>query len=230
MQIVAFALRTLRNHPTRASLVVLFLALAASMTWFFDEGHEVVLPFRVKVVEPGVIVRGARQSPWVLRRVLRKYGIRTIINLDDRVLERQALDRADADPYAKEKAIAAEMGARYFGFIWQGSGIGPYEEYDMVADVLASSETRPVFVHCAAGQKRTNAALAAYWIRHKGYSLEQTVEGLKTYGLIPERKPDFMKHLTGYFDHTRRHPRPSPPVALPSAYPNPMETGPARQD
>ncbi|MCX8037969.1 MAG: hypothetical protein N3D11_13145 [Candidatus Sumerlaeia bacterium] len=200
------------------------------MTWFFDEGHEVVLPFRVKIVESDVIIRGARQSPWVLRRVLNKYNIRTIINLDDRVLERQNLDRPDADPYAKEKAIAAETGVRYFGFLWQGSGIGPYEEYDMAADILASSETRPVFVHCAAGQKRTNAALAAYWIRHKGYTLEQTVEGLKAYGLVPEQKPDFMKHLAGYFEYTRQHPRPSPPITLPVPHPNPMETRSARRN
>jgi len=173
------------------------------------------VPHDVSVVEPGGIVRGARQTPFMLRKIIQDYHIRTIINLDDKVLERRNKNRPDADPYVREKAIARDLGVQYHGFVWQGSGIGPYPEYDAVADILATTSSRPVFLHCAAGEKRTNAALVAYWIRYRGYTLERAIEGLMPYGFTPSRRPELIEHLRGYFEYTKRTPQPGPPTKTP---------------
>jgi protein tyrosine/serine phosphatase len=179
----------------------------AATAWAIKEYRYYFFPAHFFVVEPDSFYRGARQTPSMLRRIIEEHHIRAIVNLDDKVLEREDLDRPDADPYEQEKALAKEYGIQYYGFIWEGSGVGPYQEYDEVADILASLANRPVFLHCAAGEKRTNAALAAYWIRHRGYTLEQAVEGLILYGQNPSRRPEFMDHLRGYYEYTKRHPR-----------------------
>ncbi|KPL05648.1 hypothetical protein AMJ85_11450 [candidate division BRC1 bacterium SM23_51] len=168
-------------------------------------------PKRFRIVELGAIYRGGRQTPPMLRKIIEKHQIRTIINLDDKVLEKDEPYRAEADRYAEEKAIAKEYGLQYHGFVWGGDGIAPFEEYNQVADILASTASRPVFVHCAAGAKRTNAALAAYWLRHRGYTFEQAVEHLqRDYGLIPKRKPDFLRHLRAYYEYASQKPPPNP--------------------
>jgi len=194
---------TLRKMLALAAVIV----LAGGTVWAIKEYRHYLHAANFYVVEPGSFLRGARQNPYMLRKIIEEHHIRAIVNLDDKVLERQDLDRPDADPYEAEKALAKEHGIQYYGFIWQGSGVGPYEEYDEVADILASPANRPVFLHCAAGEKRTNAALAAYWIRHCGYTLDQAVQGLIPYGLSPSRKREFVDHLRGYYDYTKSHPR-----------------------
>jgi len=190
--------------PRKTTIGLAVVAILAAATAVVREHRYYLWPKRFRVVEPGAIYRGGKQTPRILRKIIRKYRIKTIVNLDDKVLEKDEPDRPGADPYKAEKVIARELGVRYYGFIWQGSGNGPFAEYDKVADILASTATRPVFVHCAAGQKRSNAALAAYWIRRRGYTFEQAVERLKReYGLIPEQKPDFLGHLKRYYEYCR---------------------------
>jgi protein tyrosine/serine phosphatase len=214
---LANRVKSLKGRPGVYGVVA--VALLAALGWGVKVLRHHFLPHHFYVVESGGIYRGARQSPNVLRKIIREYHIRTIVNLDDKVLEKENPGRPGADLYADEKAIAKESGLQYYGFVWQGSGIGPYPEYDVVADILATTSSRPVFLHCAAGEKRTNAALAAYWIRRRGYTLEQAVEGLKHYGFVPRRKPDFMEHLRGYDEYVKRHPRPTDSPSAPPKKP-----------
>lgn len=190
------------------------LVLVSTATWGLIKYRDRFLPHRFYVVQRGAIYRGARQSPAMLRDLIQKYRIRTIVNLDDKVLDKANPNAPGADLYAEEKTIARELGLQYYGFAWKGSGIGVYEEYDAVADILATTSTWPVFIHCAAGQKRTNAGIASYWIRYRGHTFEQAIEGLKRYGLKQLEKPDFVAHLSGYCDYVSRHPRPHPPAVL----------------
>jgi len=212
-RLIARAKTISRRQLLVATATIVALVVVA---WTIKTFRHYVLPHHFYVVENGGIYRGARQTSPILRKLIREYGIRTIVNLDDKVLEREDRDRPGADRYADEKAIVKEYGLQYYGFCWQGSGVGPYPEYDAAADILATTSSRPIFLHCAAGEKRTNAALAAYWIRHRGYTLQQAIDGLLAYGLSPVRKQDFLAHLRGYYEYVRANPRPKlSPVASP---------------
>ena len=210
-------IRRMKSLTRRQAIgAILAVVAIAALGWAIKTFRGYFFPHRFYVVESGAIYRGSRQTLRITRKIIEKHHIRTIINLDDKVLERENVDRPDADPYADEKGIAKEGGLQYYGFLWQGSGIGPYQEYDAVADILATTSSRPIFLHCAAGEKRTNAALAAYWLRHRGYTLEQAIKGLRPYGLSPSRKPAFMEHLRGYYEYVKSNPKPS---GLPSPPP-----------
>ena len=207
--------RILVGRPSRRTVVILAAAGLIALAGFgLKKYRSHFFPHRFYVVESGAIYRGARQTPEIMRSIIQKYGIRTIVNLDDKVLEKGNPNAPGADVYAEEKAVARDLGVQYFGFIWNGSGLGAFDEYDAVADILATTSTRPVFIHCAAGEKRTNAGIAAYWIRFRGFTLDRTVEELKRYGLRPFRKPSLMKYLTAYYDYTKQNPRPHPSAVL----------------
>lgn len=194
----------------RIVVVVGVVVLLVAAEEILREHRYYIYPKRFRTVEPGAIYRGGRQTPRILRKIIEDYQIQTVINLDDKILEKDDPQRVGADRYREEKAIAKEYGLQYYGFIWEGGGIGPFEEYDAVADILASTVSQPVFVHCAAGKKRSNAALAAYWIRRCGYTFEQAVEHLqRDYGLVPKKKPDFLRHLRLYSEYTSRNPAPN---------------------
>jgi len=202
-----------RKHCVFSRRRILYGALAlgivAVATWAVKEFRFYVLPRRFAVVETDKIYRGGRQTLPVLKRILRKHNIRTIINLDDKLLEKDEPWRPGADRYVHQKNLAKALGIQYRGFIWNGSGVGPFDEYDAVADILATTSSQPVFVHCAAGKKRTNAAIAAYLIRYRAYSFDQVVQYLERNGLSPRRKRELIGHLSRYYEYAMNNPRPA---------------------
>jgi protein-tyrosine phosphatase len=57
-----------------------------------------------------------------------------------------------------------------------------------------------VYVHCAAGKQRSNAAVAAYRMRHCGWTLEQTLAELEEkYGLDRTAEAALVEHLEKYW-------------------------------
>jgi protein tyrosine/serine phosphatase len=185
---------------------VLFLMTLAGLGMKSMRGYW--LPIRVAAIEQGGIVRGAHQSPRVMQHLIDKYHFRTIINLDDKVLD----GRDDPDRYREEKQLARRLNIRYVSFLWTGNGRGLFSEYDAVADLLADPANRPVFVHCAAGEKRTNAALAAYLIRCRGYTIEQVIGALSAFNLTPDKQPKQIQYLREYSEYVQQHRRTSDAV------------------
>jgi protein tyrosine phosphatase (PTP) superfamily phosphohydrolase (DUF442 family) len=169
-----------------------------------------VFPRSLHEIEPGGLYRGGRQAPRVLEGLIRKHGFRTIINLDDKVLDDDPAGPPKADSYLPEKNLAKTHGIGYFAFLWKGSGVGPFQEYDRVATLIAQAE-RPVFFHCSAGSKRVSAALAAYWIRFQGHTYDQAMERLRReYGLTLGDEGKLPLHLRSYFEYTKKTPLSAP--------------------
>jgi protein tyrosine/serine phosphatase len=191
--------------PRIAKTAAILLVVAAS-TALIKEYRHYFFPKRFRVVEPGAIYRGGQQTPRMLRKILEDNHIQTIINLDDKVLDENP--RTGPDPYKAEKAIGGKYGVEYYGFLWGGDGIGPFDEYDTVADILATTFSRPIFLHCAGGKRRTNAALAAYWIRHCGYTVKQVADRLdRRDGFERKNEPHFFHHIEKYFQYAQRNQR-----------------------
>lgn len=199
-----------RRRLTRPRVIkgaVIVSILVASVV-VVKECRYYFIPKNFGIVESGAIYRGGCQTPRVLRNILQKYHIRTVVNLDDQILDYDGAKGRAVDRYAAEKAIAGELGIRYVGFVWEGTGLGPFGEYDAAADILASTYSQPVFLHCSGGKRRTNAALAAYWIRHCGYTFEQVVERLSQHrGFNLGHNRRFFEHLRKYYEYSQHNPR-----------------------
>jgi protein tyrosine phosphatase (PTP) superfamily phosphohydrolase (DUF442 family) len=119
---------------------------------------------RVRVVVPGRLIRGAWQRPGVLRSIIRRERIKTIVSL-------AAINRDDPK-YVEQAKVVAETGVDWVLVPMRGSQ-GTVDQMARAADLLADPARQPVFFHCVAGHHRTSLGHAAYLIRHEGASAEQ---------------------------------------------------------
>lgn len=145
----------------RRILAIIVLSLVCGVA--IDRRHE-VFEKRVAVIVPDHLVRGAWQRPWPLRRLIDREGVRTIVTLT-------AINTHDPK-YVMQRKVVDQAGIDWVIVPMRGS-TATIEQLAETADLLADSERQPVFFHCVAGHHRTNLALAAYRIRHEGWSAEQ---------------------------------------------------------
>jgi protein tyrosine phosphatase (PTP) superfamily phosphohydrolase (DUF442 family) len=119
---------------------------------------------RVRVVEPGRLVRGAWQRSGPLKRIIAREGIKTIVTLT-------AINASDPK-FAVQRRVVEETGIRWVIVPMRGSR-ATAEQMAAAADLMADPGRQPVFFHCVAGHHRTSLAHAAYLIRHRGYTADQ---------------------------------------------------------
>lgn len=172
----------------RGGLLVAAIIVAAVVTAKYTRHY--VLAKRFAVVEPGALYRCGRLKPWPLERVTRDYEIKTILTLLDDV-------PADRDQ-AYEKQLAKERGITLIRVPMPGDGRGSLPALDRAADILADQERRPLLFHCAAGVHRAGATLAAYRMKHCGWSFEEAIVEGRSYGYPIDHKPELVAHLRAY--------------------------------
>lgn len=164
--------------------VTLAVLLATAGGWLTADRWYHVFEKRVVVVEPGQLVRGAFQRPWPLRRMLEREGIRTIVTVSG--------VGGNADRFAAQAEVVAQAGVGWKVVPILGSRPS-LEQMSEAADLLADPSLRPVFFHCVAGHHRTSLALAAYRIKHEGWSAARAWAEISS---VPWSRPE-----TDAFDH-----------------------------
>ncbi|WP_169974170.1 fused DSP-PTPase phosphatase/NAD kinase-like protein [Tautonia rosea] len=147
----------------RKRRVVAILVAAILCALAIDHRHE-LFEKRVRVIAPGQLVRGAWQRPWPLRRLIDRERVRTIVTLT-------AINTHDPK-YVMQRKVVDQSGVDWIIVPMRGS-TATIDQLAETADLLADPARQPVFFHCVAGHHRTNLALAAYRIRHDGWSAEQ---------------------------------------------------------
>jgi protein tyrosine/serine phosphatase len=105
-------------------------------------------------VAPG-IYRSAQPDAEVLRAA-HEQGLRTVVVLRTGVPEH-------------EHAAARELGLELVHVPMDGSRIPSVEEVDRALEVVLDASRRPVLVHCAHGEERTGAVIAAYRVVAEGW-------------------------------------------------------------
>jgi hypothetical protein len=118
---------------------------------------------RVRMVEPGRLIRAAWQDPADLRKVINRFGIKTIVTLT-------AINRDDPK-YIKQAAVVVETGVNWIIVPMRGSQ-ATLEQMAEAADLLADGNLQPLLFHCVAGHHRTSLAHAAYLIRHRQWDAQ----------------------------------------------------------
>lgn len=171
----------------RAALVIGLVLLIGEQTW--RHGHDYVLPKNFAEVEPGVIYRGAWQKDWPMRRLVRDYGVKTIVAL---------AHPADHPLAIREQALAQELGVRWIHLpivedlsVTGGATIS--EQVDRAVEAISNPENQPVFFHCHHGLNRASMVQIAYRIKKQGWTLEQAYQEIdRVFGLVVvSRGPDY---------------------------------------
>lgn len=148
-------------------------------------------PRRFATVLPGKIYRGSFPSGDQIRRLHEDFGIRTVISLTDKTDKTNERDRVNA---------IEMLNLSQARFPMPGDGRGDFAMLDRAADAINDPANQPVFYHCAAGKQRSNAVLAAYRMKHCGWTLQQALDELKsTYDLdAAGDESELVEHLGKY--------------------------------
>ena len=162
-------------------------------------------PRRFFEVESGRLFRSGFPTGDHIRNLHAKHRIRTVVSLTSDENKPRDTDMKDA---------IRELRLTHHRFPMRGNGTTEdITVLDRAANALADESGGPIFFHCAAGKQRTSATLGAYWMKHKGMSLDETLKDLVSkYDLDAEGEDkDLVEQLRKYDDFIRDQSKETPP-------------------
>ena len=151
------------------------------------EEHNFVnlLWFNFHKVDEGVY-RSAQLTPWKLKKIIKKYNIKTIINL--RGTKKNYM-------YEKEKEICEKFGVKYIPFQIASRNLPKPEEIEELINIF-KNEQKPMLFHCKAGADRTGFVATLYHIVNGKSKKEAIKKELKLrYGFLALSKAGRIKKL-----------------------------------
>ena len=137
------------------------VVMAVVAYWAWDHRH-FWIEHNFRTIEPGRIYAGGYQFPGPLKRIIHKYGIRTVVCL-----------RREGDGYDNlEQTVLQEQGVRFIRVaIPKGKSIeAKLERVRMAAAVIAEPQNHPVLVHCWGGKHRAGAVVGGYRVSYCGWT------------------------------------------------------------
>ncbi|WP_457563400.1 tyrosine-protein phosphatase [Caminibacter pacificus] len=148
--------------------------------------------FNFHEVDEGVY-RSAQLTPWRLKKIIKKYGIKTIINL--RGNNKNYL-------YKREKEICEEMGVEYYtvALLSRSPERIKKHELEKLIHILKTAK-KPILFHCKAGADRTGFVAVLWHIlngRDKKWAIDKELR-LK-YLYLPWSKAGKIKRVFELYD------------------------------
>jgi tyrosine-protein phosphatase SIW14 len=143
---------------------------------------------RLRVVTPGKFYRCGQLTASGFREVFERYGIRTVINLQDENPDpRLPEGYYRTKPEVPESELCGRFGARYVLLIFdlpardRAALEGPkvVDEFLKICDDPASY---PILLHCKAGLHRTGLLTAVYRMEYEGWTVAEAVRELRANG------------------------------------------------
>ncbi len=134
-----------------------------------------------KNVIPGKVYRSAQPSDTQIRKFIKKYEIKTVINLRAKKIK----------DFEKEKLATEQSGAQFIGLNLSGNRLISPSELLKLIEVLETSQT-PVLIHCKSGVDRGGfvSAIAAMVIGHEDF-IDAKKQAYVPPG--PRKRKDFSK-------------------------------------
>jgi protein tyrosine phosphatase (PTP) superfamily phosphohydrolase (DUF442 family) len=167
--------------------IVGFIFVAALTGWSFVWFRAVYTHGkRLREVEPGRFYRSGQLTVAGFTDAVKRFGIRTIINVQEDVPDPDVwhswLDRSTM----KESDLCRKLGVQY---IWLTPDLdSPAKEHprpkviDEFLALMDDETVYPVLLHCKAGLHRTGVLTAVYRMQYQGCSRAAAYEDLKANG------------------------------------------------
>lgn len=161
---------------------------------------------RLRIVEPGKLYRSGQLSAPGLEKAIRRFGIRTVINLREEA-PNPRLGREE------EARLCQRLGVRYVYLYCEDltdedreNGLWP-ESARLFLELVRRPENQPVLVHCQAGLHRTGRLCAVYRIAVQQWEPYSAWQELRHNGYGEDRcagiSPGFRDYLLPLLRHRR---------------------------
>ncbi|MBD3273525.1 hypothetical protein GF385_04225 [Candidatus Dependentiae bacterium] len=121
------------------------------------------------IVENGNLYRSAQLSPKKLKKIIKEYGIKTIINLRGK--------NPDKNWWQNERIVAQELDVHFYNIPMRANSF-PKKDHLLKLLDLYENTPRPIYIHCKAGSDRTGEAAAIYILEQMGGSKKQALKQL----------------------------------------------------
>ena len=170
-----------RDFRGAATLLLSVVVLAsAGMLW-----SHTTKPYHFLTVTPGVLYRSGWMKPDNTETIIRKYGIRTIVNL--------CLPAEDTyrEGHIDELYICRKKGVKLVNIPLAGNIPPTDEQIEQWLNLLKDKDSLPILVHCAQGAIRTGLMVAVYEMEFLEKDNKETLEDLPTFGHelnVPKRR------------------------------------------
>jgi tyrosine-protein phosphatase SIW14 len=152
----------------------LFIALAATggLLW-----HHYGVPYHFRTVVPGALYRSGSLAPGDLKKVVGRFGIKTIVSL-------RLQDEQSPRPnwYAEETEFCRRAGIKFVHIPMKGKAPPTESQREEWLGVLDHHENYPVLVHCAQGVARTGMMVAIYEMEYQGKDNATALGELTVFG------------------------------------------------
>jgi len=137
------------THAARKLCWILGMIALACLArfWYLEEQGN------FHVITPGEAYRSSQMDRDELEHYIRKYGIRSVINLQGR--------HDGKGWYTEENDVCRETGARHYDLDLASDRLPSKSEIKALLDIFGTAP-KPVLIHCQAGADRSGLA-AAMW-------------------------------------------------------------------
>jgi len=179
---------------------------------------------RLRVVADGVLYRCGQLPAAGFRDAHRKYGFRTVINLQEEARDPLLPPSVFRKPSIRETEVLADLGVKYLcldGGVLDHPDLAPGSRPAVIDEFLAvmdKKENHPVLIHCKAGLHRTGLMAAVYRMEYEGRTAGDAMEELKANGFGTFAATDGNAYVQRYltdFKKRQRWPNGKPPGAIP---------------
>jgi len=195
-----------RRRRTRARILGGVCALAAivALAWALLIRPNLA-PANFGTVVEGRVYRSAQPTPAALARVVRRHGIRSIIDLG-------AHEPGTAGERRAQRAADA-LGLRRLVLNLEGDGTGDPNDYVRALRFAADPDNQPVLVTCATGSQRTSCFVMLYRHIVEGREYGSVYAEARRHGQDPRDNPYVLLMIADFGDEIARAFRTGEPIA-----------------
>jgi protein tyrosine phosphatase (PTP) superfamily phosphohydrolase (DUF442 family) len=182
---------------------------------------------RLRVVADGVLYRCGQLPASGFRDAHRKYGFKTVINLQEEapdpllplaVFKKPTIRETDAlrDISPDIRYVCLDGGVLDHPQLAPGSRPAVIDEF---LEIMDKPENHPVLIHCKAGLHRTGLMVAVYRMEYEGRTAGDVMEELKANGFGTFAATDGNAYVQRYITDFK------PKVRWPNGKPTPVPAG-----
>lgn len=175
---------------------------------------------RLREISPGKIYRSGQLTASGFREVIRRHGIRTVINLQEEARDPLLPENWLAAASVRESDICRQEGIRYValdgGVLAPPGPPGLYRPpvIDEFLELLDDPNNYPVLFHCKAGLHRTGLLTAIYRMEYEDWSVADAFAELRAngFGTFAATEANFyvQQFISQYERGVRRGSKPAP--------------------